>query len=123
MINIARRLKRGCGIFVITVSLGSVSGCGGNANVQRTVQQAPMAYNDLAQFQIVCSRKKEQIEFLQSMRVTNDDLRLWYYIRNWLTPWEAVTDPEARYNRAMIAQGYYNDRINQNLMSYQLVCH
>ncbi len=121
MINIARRLKRGCGIFVITVSLGSVSACGGNANVQRNVRQAPLAYYDLQRYKIDCSRKKEQIEFLQSMRVTADD-RLYYYIHNWLTPWEAVTDPEARYNRAMIAQGIFNDELNQKLIRIPMTC-
>ena len=96
--------KLACGVCVIAVTLLG-SGC--------TTRQ-PMSAMDLSYFQIDCSRKKEQIQFLNSMRVTDDD-RIINGITNILSPWERYQDSPASVQRQQIHRGRTNWLINQKL--------
>jgi hypothetical protein len=81
----------------------------------------PLSYHDLERFQIDCSRKEEQIRFLQSQRTSRDDA-LWAWMQNYVMGWEQYTDPDAYHERASIASRRTNWLINQNLMMIQRNC-
>lgn len=70
---------------------------------------------DLDHFQIDCSRKAEQIAFLQSQRSQADD-RLVNGAVNWLMPWTRYTDTNHYSQRGQIHNGRTNWIINQKLM-------
>ena len=80
-----------------------------------------MPVNDLNYYQIDCKRKQEQIVFLQSLRISQDD-RFRAGIENLLTPWRVVTDPVSRKQLAVIHDGTTNWTINQLLMQISRDC-
>jgi len=89
------------------------SGCASSAR--------PMNFVDLDYFQIDCSRRNEQIAFLQSMRSTPDD-RLLARASNALQPWQIFTNSEAYSNRAALGSNRTDWVINQKLMALRDDC-
>jgi hypothetical protein len=93
------------GICVITVSLSS--GCATQPNPAKI----NMATQDLNHFRIDCSRKQEQIEFLQRQRLTHED-QFAARLRMMVKTHEIITAPEVyRINHDM-ANGNPNKYIN-----------
>lgn len=103
-----------CGAFAI-IAISFVSGC-----ATPTMNQ-PMSYHDLEYFQIDCSRKEEQIRFLQSLRTNRDD-RLWAWAENYVMSWDQYLRPGTYDERRSIASGRTNWLINQNLMMISRNC-
>ncbi|SVC77744.1 uncharacterized protein METZ01_LOCUS330598 [marine metagenome] len=73
-----------------------------------------MSYNDLAYFQIDCSKKREQVAFLQSMYSTDNERRNARFM-NLLTPWTVFTDRAGGARRKYVGNGEYNWVIRQKL--------
>ena len=103
-------IKRLCGIFVITVSLNTANA------------EMPMNIHDLDHFQIDCSKKQQQVEFLQSLRSTSDQ-RAGARLETLLTPWRWFTDPEGANRVYHVGKGNYNWLINQILWSLENNCY
>ena len=74
-----------------------------------------MATQDLNYFRVDCSRKHEQIAFLQNMRVTSDE-NFASRMRVMLKPYEIITDPSAYLTNHDIAYRNPNKYINFLLM-------
>lgn len=70
---------------------------------------------DISHYQIDCSRKSEQIQFLESLRSGRDD-RFWSRVGNTVQPWTKYTDTHNYSQRGQIANGRTNWLINQKLM-------
>ena len=70
-----------------------------------------MATQDLNHFRVDCSRKQEQIAFLQNMRVTPDE-QFASRMRIALKPYEIITNPDAYYINHDIAYRTTNKYIN-----------
>lgn len=98
------------GLCAITVSL--FSGCAATNTVPGG--RPTMRYQDLNYFQVDCRRKKEQVEMLQAMRQTQDDMAS-SAVTNLLKPWTAITDPQGFYERQKSSEGGINKQINYNL--------
>jgi len=81
----------------------------------------PMDFTDLDYFQIDCSRRTEQIAFLQSLRSTADD-RLLARATNSLMPWRMFTNPSAYYNNAAQGSNRTDWVINQKLIALRDDC-
>jgi len=81
----------------------------------------PMSYHSLETYQIDCSRKEEQIRFLQSLRTSRDD-QLWAWLQNYVMGWDQLLDPDQYNERASIASRRTNWLINQNLMMLHRNC-
>ena len=103
-------IKRLCGIFVIIASLNTANA------------EMPMNLHDLDTMQLDCSKKKEQIEFLQSLRSTSDQ-RAGARLETLLTPWRMFTDPEGRERVEHVGKGSYNWIINQHLWTLKNNCY
>lgn len=101
------------GRYVILASMVSLVGCAS--------PRAHMVSHDLDFFQIDCSRKREQIEFLQSLRNDNNE-RFNARVENMLTPWRAITDPDRYRENQSVGMGRHNWLITQNLISIQQQC-
>lgn len=71
----------------------------------------PMATQDLNHFSVDCSRKQEQIAFLQNMRVTVDE-SFASRMRILFKPYEILTDPRVYYANHDIAYQNPNKYIN-----------
>jgi hypothetical protein len=78
-------------------------------------------FTDLDYFQIDCSRRAEQIAFLQSLRSTADD-RLLARAANALMPWRMFTNPGAYYNNAALGSSRTDWVINQKLIALRDDC-
>ena len=78
-------------------------------------------FTDLDYFQIDCSRRTEQIAFLQSLRSTADD-RLFARATNALMPWRMFTNPSAYYNNAAQGSNRTDWVINQKLIALRDDC-
>jgi hypothetical protein len=78
-------------------------------------------FTDLDYFQIDCSRRTEQIAFLQSLRSTADD-RLFARATNALMPWRMFTNPSAYYNNAAQGSSRTDWVINQKLIALRDDC-
>jgi len=74
-----------------------------------------MNHGDIAQFQIDCSKKEQQIRFLQSLRQGRDD-QLWAWTQNYVLGYKVYTEPEVYRERQAIGSGYTNWQINQQIM-------
>ena len=81
----------------------------------------PVDFTDLDYFQIDCSRRAEQIAFLQSLRSTADD-RLFARATNALMPWRMFTNPAAYNNNAAQGSSRTDWVINQKLMALRDDC-
>lgn len=81
----------------------------------------PMNDNDLNHFVGDCSRKAEQVAWLQSLR-NSDAQRLGARAEVMLTPWRWITNPEEQRRVALIGRGDYNWLINQHLWSLKTNC-
>lgn len=81
----------------------------------------PMDWNDLDHFVVNCEMKREQIEFLNSMR-SNKAERTWHLFQYKLMPWQAVTDPKGHNKNRQQAIGGYNWLINQHLHTLATQC-
>ena len=103
-------IKRLCGIFVIIVSLNTA-----NAEV-------PMNIDDLDHFVVDCSKKQQQVEFLQSLRSSSDQ-RAGARLQTILTPWRWFTDPEGHERVYNVGKGSYNWIINQHLWTLKNNCY
>jgi hypothetical protein len=111
MIKNAAKSKLVSGAFVIIASASSI-GC---------AQRQPMMAIDLDHYQIDCSRKAEQIAFLQSQRSTRDE-RLYAGAINTVKPWTVYTDTNEYSQRYQINNGRVNWIINQKLMRLAYDC-
>jgi len=80
-----------------------------------------MDHRDLAGFEIDCSRKEEQIRFLQSLRSSRDD-EFWHRLARTVRPWEALTNSEQHRQNNQVGSGRTNWLINQNIMMIQRNC-
>lgn len=80
-----------------------------------------MTYADLASYQIDCSRKAEQIVFLESQRSSPDD-RLLAWATNYFMPWQQYTDPNRYHDRRTVTGGNINWMINQKLLRLAKDC-
>jgi hypothetical protein len=78
-------------------------------------------FTDLDYFQIDCSRRTEQIAFLQSLRSTADD-RLLARAANALMPWRMFTNPAVYNNNAAQGSSRTDWVINQKLMALRDDC-
>ena len=82
----------------------------------------PMDWNDLDHFVVNCEMKREQIEFLNSMRTSKAE-RTWHLFQYKLMPWQAVTDPEGYNKNRNQAIGRYDWLINQHLHTLATQCY
>ena len=103
-----------CGAFA-TIATVFASGCA------TPTLKRPMDYADISQFQIDCSRKAEQIRFLESQRPSRDD-RLFAWATNYLTPWKEFTDPKEYGERQTVSGRHTDWIINQKLMTLARDC-
>jgi hypothetical protein len=85
------------------------------------VAREPMQYNDLDHFQVDCSLKKEQIQFLQSLRPTGNE-KLTARFKQHFMPWQAVTDGSKFKKNNKIGTGGYDWLINQHLYTLKTQC-
>lgn len=76
---------------------------------------------DLDHYQIDCSRKAEQIAFLQSQRTTRDQ-RLQDGMTNVVKPWTIYTDTNNYSQRYQVNNGRLDWIINQKLMRLAYDC-
>ena len=81
----------------------------------------PMDFVDLDYFQIDCSRRTEQIAFLQSLRSTADD-RMLARATNALMPWRMFANPAAYNNNAAQGSNRTDWVINQKLIALRDDC-
>lgn len=86
-----------------------------------TAPKATLPLQDLNHFQIDCSRREEQLKFLQSLRISSDD-KLRAGVENVLTPWRVFTDPAQRTSQQFVFQGNINWTINQLLLKLSRDC-
>jgi hypothetical protein len=89
---------------------------------QQVNAEMPIDDYDLDHFQVDCSRKAEQVQFLQSFRNT-DAQRLGARLETMLTPWRWFTDTEDQRRVYKIGRGDYNWLINQHLMTLRNNCY
>ena len=92
-----------------------LSGCAATPTHQ------PMNYVDLNHFQIDCKRKDEQIKFLMSQLSNGDDM-LMARLKNFVTPWRAVTNPDEYNQTRVVGSGNTNWLIRQNLYLIRANC-
>ena len=72
-------------------------------------------------FQPDCSRKAQQVKFLQSFR-NSDAQRLGARVETLLTPWRWFTDNDKQKHVYLTGRGDYNWLINQHLMTLRNNC-
>jgi len=96
------------GIFVTTATLSRADGI-------------PMDWNDLDHFQVDCSIKQEQIEFLVSMKHGRTDM-MDARLLELVTPWARLTDPNGARRVHRTGNGDYNWLINQHLHTLATQC-
>ena len=82
-------------------------------------EREPLDWQDLDHFQVDCSLKKEQTEYLNSMRTTN---KKWARFQWKFMPWQAVTDGEGYEKNKKQATGAYDWLINQHLHTIASQC-
>lgn len=73
-----------------------------------------MSYQELNYFQVDCKRKQQQVEMLQNMRQSREEMAS-AATTNLFQPWTAVTDPRGFYERQKASEGGINKQINYNL--------
>jgi hypothetical protein len=73
-----------------------------------------MSSYDLDYFQVDCSKKNEQVAFLQSMRQTTDET-FSATLQNMLQPWKIFTDPVSYDINHNISRRNPNKYINYHL--------
>ena len=96
--------------------------CVTTATLSSAAEGIPMDWYDLDHFQIDCSLKKEQIEFLNSMRVSESDM-IGFRLQELVMPWAKLTDPEGNARVHRTGNGDYNWLINQHLYSLATQCY
>jgi hypothetical protein len=100
------------GAFAIIVSV-SISACAGDGTL--------MSVQELEYFEINCSKRAEQVAFLESQRpsaVDQQDSRL----ENFFKPWRLFTDKDGFVANRGIGSGQQEWVINQKLMRINSVC-
>lgn len=101
--------KLASGAFVIAVSLF-------NTACTTTVPgRQPMPHHSLDRYQIDCSKKAQQIAFLQSLRPTRTE-QIAAGTANLTAPWMIVTDRQTYQYRVDMHNGKTDWTINQLLM-------
>ena len=93
------------GTCAIIVSL--CSGCA----TQPTPTRVSMATHDLNHFVIDCRRQQQQIDFLQSIRVSDEE-RTASRLRMMVKPWEAFSAPQVYWVNYDTAINNHNKYIN-----------
>ena len=96
------------GIFVTTATISRADGI-------------PMDWYDLDHFQIDCSIKQEQIEFLNSIRHSETDM-IGARLMELVTPWNKVIRPTDAKRVHRTGNGDYNWLINQHLYTLSTQC-
>jgi len=96
--------------------------CVTTATLSRAAEGIPMDWYDLDHFQIDCSLKQQQIEFLNNMRLSESEMRE-FRLQRLLTPWTIFTDPEGSARVRKTGNGEYNWLINQHLHSLATQCY
>lgn len=112
MKTIVRKFVTVFGICAITVSL--CSGCATQPNPQRIA----MSTRDLNHYQIDCSRKQEQVQFLQSMRVSQEEQFAARMRLMWRSD-QMFTNPQVYLVNHDTAYGNHNKYINYLLKELQ----
>jgi hypothetical protein len=99
-------------VFGLCVTIASLSsGCATRPNPHRV----PAGIEDLNRgFRLDCSRKQQQIDMLQSMRQSRDEM-FEAQMRVMLQPWRVFTNPADHVIDAEIAYGSPNGYINYHL--------
>lgn len=97
------------GAFVIVVSLFNT------ACTTAVPGRQPMPQHSLDRFQIDCSKKSQQIAFLQSLRPTRTE-QISSGTANLTAPWMIVTDRQTYQHRVDVHNGKIDWTINQLLM-------
>ena len=85
-------------------------------------EREPMDWQDLDHFVVNCEMKKEQIEFLNSMRTTKSS-RTWNLFQWKFMPWQVVTDSNGYTKNKYQATGRYDWLINQHLHTLATQCY
>jgi len=80
-----------------------------------------MDYRDIADFQIDCGRRDEQIRFLQSLLSSRDDSLL-AWSQNYVMGWTLYTERDKYRERQALASGYTNWQIHQKIMMIDRNC-
>lgn len=96
--------------------------CVTTATLSNAAEGIPMDYYDLDHFQIDCSLKQQQVEFLNSMRMSETEMRA-FRLQGFLTPWTKLTDPNGADRVRKTGNGDYNWLINQHLYSLATQCY
>jgi hypothetical protein len=76
---------------------------------------------DLENFVTDCSIKEQQMAFLQSQRLSDNDRRAAGY-RQLVTPWTVLTDPGRAHELKSRANGSTNWLVNQHILSLARNC-
>jgi len=97
------------GIFVTTATLSKAD------------DGIPMNWNDLDHFQVDCSIKQEQIDFLNSLKHSETDM-MNARLMELVTPWTWFTDPHGAKRVQRTGNGDYNWLINQHLHTLATQC-
>lgn len=80
-----------------------------------------MHYIDLDYFQPDCKIRDQQMAMLMSMRQTQDQ-QLIANTRNWIQPWQVLTDPTQYQHYRAIGTGQTNWLIDRHLMYLRNNC-
>jgi hypothetical protein len=112
MKTIVRKFVTVFGTCVITASL--FSGCATQPNPQRVT----MSTMDLNRYQIDCSRKQEQVQLLQSMRITQEEQFAARMRLMWRSD-QLLTNPQVYLVNHDMAYGNPNKYINYLLKELQ----
>jgi hypothetical protein len=110
------RQKFKCGFIVALASSLFTVGCAGLPYINR-----PMYTEDLNSFQIDCSKRDQQIQFLLSQLSSKDDRLLSWWTNYWDTFGVILGSPDARL-RGDISSGMTNWHIGQNLLHIRHFC-
>jgi hypothetical protein len=105
MKTIVRKFVTVFGICVISVSL--FSGCA----TQPMPERVPMTSMDLNYYQVDCRRKQEQVQFLQSMRISQEEQFAARMRLMWRSD-QLVTNPRVYLINYDMAHGNPNKYIN-----------
>lgn len=100
--------KNGCGAFVTIVSaMLLASGCAAPAG--------RLSHAELDTFVVDCSRKAEQIRFIEA-QYAGYDAKTGALLSQIVIPWTLVTDPEGARQTYQITNGQYNWTVKQVLL-------
>ena len=81
----------------------------------------PLSYEELNTFQIDCSKKKEQMEFLIALKRTYNEMQA-DRLKAFVFTAKLLTDPETYHRYAFSGNGSYNRMIDSHLHDLSTQC-